>query len=94
MSLPEQSKVKDFKGWADTVSGTTWTTKSGNSKPPESIPAYISVIITTSIDRVDDKGEKAKVRGNIVGHAILRVDSPYKDEPGKPVYGVVVAVIP
>jgi hypothetical protein len=83
--------VKDFKGWADTVNGTTWTTKSGNSKPPETIPTYISVIITSSIERGDDK---AKIGGNIVGRAILRVDSAYKDEPGKPVYGVVVAVIP
>lgn len=90
-NLPEKSKVKDFKGWADTVNGTTWTTKSGNSKPPETIPTYISVIITSSIERGDDK---AKIGGNIVGRAILRVDSAYKDEPGKPVYGVVVAVIP
>ena len=97
MNLPEKAKVKEFKGWADTVSGASWTSKSGNSKPPETIPTYISVIVTSSIEKVDDKDrgdDKAKIRGNVIGHAILRVDSPYKDEPGKPVYGVVVAVVP
>jgi hypothetical protein len=89
-NLSEKAKVKDFKGWADTVSGVTWTTKGGNSKPPESVPAFISVIITTSIERVD----RSRIRGNVVGHAILRVHSPYKNDPGTSVYGVVVAVIP
>lgn len=96
VSLPGASKVRDFKGWADTVNGSTWTTKTGNSKPPEAVPAYISVIISTSIGRVDGArgGDQAKISGNIVGHAILHVVPPYKEEPGKPVYGVVIAVIP
>jgi hypothetical protein len=94
VALPEKAKVRDFKGWADAVDGTLWTSKGGASKPPQSVATYISVIITTTIERIDDKDTKAKVRGNVVGHAILRVDSSYKNDPGKPVYGVVVAVIP
>ena len=117
VTLPEKAKVKDFRGWAVTVIGATWSTKSGNSKPPRPIPTYISVIITTSIERVHggdttngDRGarsrghastddirsgdEEARIRGNVVGHAILRVDAPHGDEPGMPVSGVVVAVIP
>lgn len=88
VELAEKSKVKDFKGWAVTVAGSSWTTKTGNSKPPESIPAYISVIITNSIER-----DGAGVRGNVVGHAILKLVSAYKDEPSKPAYGVVIATL-
>lgn len=98
VQLADKLKVKEFKGWADTVNGATWSSKGGDSKPPQTIPTYISVIITDSVTKVDDKDrpkdDKTKVRGDIVGHAILRVDSPYKNEPGKPVYGVVVAVLP
>ena len=98
VQLAEKLRVKDFKGWADTANGASWSAKGGDSKPPETIATYISVIVTTSVERVDEKtlpkGDKTKVTGNIVGHAILRVDSPYKNDPGKPVYGVVVAVIP
>ena len=94
VSLPESAKVKSFKGWADSVAGTTWTAKPGNSKPPESIPSYISVIVTTSIERADAKDDGKGITGTIVRHAILRVDSTYKDEPSKPVYGVVVAFAP
>ena len=98
VQLVDKLKVKEFKGWADTVNGVGWSSKGGDSKPPTTIPTYISVLITTSVEKVDDKDrpkdDKTKIRGNIVGHAILRVDSPYKNEPGKPVYGVVVAVIP
>jgi hypothetical protein len=98
VQLTDKQKVKEFKGWADMANGATWSSKGGDSKPPETIATYISVIITNSVTKVDDKDrpkdDKTKVRGNVVGHAILRVDSPYKNEPGKPVYGVVVAVIP
>lgn len=93
VNLPEKSRIKEFKGWAATMDRMIWTTKGGNAKPPETLPTYISVIITTSVERTgaDDKG---KVRGNVVGHAVLRVDAPYRDEPGRPVSGVVVALIP
>ena len=98
VQLAEKLKVKEFKGWADTVNGTTWRSKGGDSKPPETISSYISVIVSNRIEKIDDKDrpkdDKSKVEGHVVGHAILRVASPYKDEPGKPVYGVVVAVIP
>ena len=81
------------KGWTPSTlildNQTTWTTKPGNGKPPQMITTYISVIVTTSIERTKDG-----LVGNIVGHAILRVDGPYKDDPGKAVSGVVVALLP
>ena len=92
VDLAQRSKIRSFKGWAATVEGTTWSTKGGNSKPPETLSEYIRVVITTSIERPDG-ADQAKVRGNVAGHAILRVDSPYKSEPGSPVYGVVVAIL-
>ena len=101
--LPQKLKVQDFKGWAATVGTTTWSTKPGDSKPPRSVPTYISVVITTSIHRVrgdggdDEDGGRSggdRITGNVVGHAILRVDPGYKDEPGRAVTGVVVAILP
>jgi hypothetical protein len=95
--IPEKARVKEFKGWAATVTGTTWSTKPGDSKPPRTVPTYISVLITTSVQRAsggERKGDDDRISGNIVGHAILRVDSPYRDEPGRPASGVVVAVLP
>src|SRR2546430_1446832 len=53
VQLAEKLKVKDFKGWADTVNGATWSSKGGDSKPPETIPTYITVIVTDSVQKVD-----------------------------------------
>lgn len=89
VTLGESAKVKDFKGYADAVTGLNWTTKPGNSKPPQSIASYISVIVTANVTR-----SGGQITGDIVGHVILRVDSNYRDVPAQPVYGVVVALVP
>jgi parallel beta-helix repeat protein len=80
-----------FKGYADTVTGTTWTTKPGNSKPPTGVPNYISVIVATHIAK-----NGSVISGNIFEMVILRVDDPasYQPDPGHPGSGVVVAIIP
>jgi RHS repeat-associated protein len=72
------------------ANGTCWTSKPGNSSPPASIERYISVIVSTSI--VKNGGS---IDGNIAAVVVVRVDaSPaYGNDPGKPGYGTIVAVI-
>lgn len=81
-----------FKGWANSVSadGKTWTTDPGNScNPPESISEYISVIVTTSVNK---KG--STISGNIVATVVLKVNNPgsYQPNPGHPITGTVVSI--
>lgn len=81
----------DFKGFAASYScsGKTWSTKPGQSSQPSSVPAYITVIVTTATDKdgSDDKG-------NIAGYALLKVDGggASTDAPGHKGFGTVVSV--
>ncbi|HEV7570810.1 MAG TPA: carboxypeptidase regulatory-like domain-containing protein [Thermoanaerobaculia bacterium] len=92
-----------FKGWATPVAsalvpcgltghanGTCWTSKPGNSSPPALIERYVSVIVSTSIVKNGNS-----IDGNIAAVVVVRVDaSPaYANDPGKPGYGTIVAVI-
>jgi len=95
-----------FKGLADPVSqihicqpnatpqGLTpacWVSKGGQSWPPPiSVPAYIEVIVSTVIAKAG-----TDIYGNIAAAAVVKVDPqpPYGPDPGKPGYGVIVAVI-
>jgi RHS repeat-associated protein len=92
-----------FKGWAvpsgspialceasQHATGACWTSKNGQSFPPDSIERYISVIVSTSINKA-----KGDVGGNIAATIVVRVDPVpvYGNDPGKPGYGVIVAVI-
>lgn len=81
----------DFKGYADSVSGGTWTSRPGDSsKPPSTVARYIGVIITTQVTKQD-----STISGNVTGLAILRVDdsSQYRPDPGHSGSGVVVAIL-
>ena len=92
----------DFKGWSASTftspnpgyaspTGAYYSTKPGQStEPPETIGAYIRVIITTRTSK-DGSGD----RGNIAAWAILRVDNParYDADPGHAGLGTVVAII-
>ena len=95
-----------FKGLADPVSQihicqpnatpqgltpTCWVSKGGQTWPPPiSVPAYIEVIVSTVIAKAG-----TDIYGNIAGAAVVKVDPqpPYGPDPGKPGYGVIVAVI-
>lgn len=80
-----------FKGYAEHVSGTTWTSAPGDSSnPPASVATYISVIVATHIAK-DGSVES----GNIVERVVLKVDNPagYQPDPGHPGSGVMVAVV-
>jgi hypothetical protein len=93
----------DFKGWATPAGsalvpcgvtghadGKCWSSKPGSSSPPASIERYISVIVSTSVVK-----NGSSIDGNIAAVVVVRVDaSPvYGNDPGKPAYGTIVAVI-
>ncbi|MBI3651403.1 MAG: hypothetical protein HY231_10325, partial [Acidobacteria bacterium] len=68
-----------------------WTSKPGQSFPPPlTIPAYIEVIVSTSIDK-----QGPTIFGNIAAAVVVKVDPnpPYDSNPGHPGYGTIVAVI-
>lgn len=95
-----------FKGLADPVSQihicqpnatpqgltpTCWISKGGQTWPPPiSVPAYIEVIVSTVIAK-----QGSDIYGNIAAAAVVKVDPqpPYGPDPGKPGFGVIVAVI-
>jgi hypothetical protein len=82
---------RDFKGYADSVSDGTWTSRPGNSsKPPSSIARYIGVIVTTKVTK-----QGSAISGNVAELAIIRVDNPsqYRADPGHAGSGVVVALL-
>src|SRR5215218_9656132 len=70
---------------------TCWISKGGQTWPPPiSVPAYIEVIVSTVIAK-----QGSDIYGNIAAAAVVKVDPqpPYGPDPGKPGYGVIVAVI-
>lgn len=75
---------------APPLNDSCWSTKPGQSSPPETIPAYIGVIVSTSIDKGGPRDF-----GNIAAMAVVKVDAqpPYGANPGKPGFGTIVAVI-
>jgi PKD repeat protein len=80
-----------FKGWANGVTVSTWTTSPGNSSnPPASIGNYISIIVTTHVTKNGNV-----ITGNIAEVVVLRVDNPgtYQPDPGHSASGTVVAVV-
>jgi len=80
-----------FKGYADTVTGASWTTRPGNaSSPPSSVASYIGVIVATNIDK-----SGSTISGNVAEIVVLKVDNPaaYAPNPGHPGTGVMVAVV-
>ena len=83
--------TSSFKGWGGTVSGTSWSTKGGNTTEPGTVASYITVIITTATDR-DGRFD----RGNVAGYAVLRVEDParYAADPGHDAYGRVIQTGP
>jgi RHS repeat-associated protein/uncharacterized repeat protein (TIGR01451 family) len=67
-----------------------WSTKPGQSFPPQTIPGHIGVIVTTSMDK---KGSPDF--GNVAALVVVKVDPEprYGADPGKPGFGTIAAVI-
>lgn len=75
-----------FKGYAEQVSDTTWSSPPANAvRPPETLPSYIGVIVTTQMDM-----HGRNVTGNIDRLVVLMVEDPsdYRPNPGHAAWGV------
>lgn len=86
---------RSFKGFEDGVATPTcpsmvnWTTDPGNSSgPPDSIPPYMAVIVSSSISK-----SGSTISGNTVHMVVVKTDPGYAPNPGHPGTGTVVAVI-
>jgi hypothetical protein len=80
-----------FKGFATSVSGSTWTSTPGaSSGPPATVASYISVIVTTSATK-----NGSVESGNVTEIVVLKVDNPggYQPNPGSQGSGILVAVV-
>jgi RHS repeat-associated protein len=72
------------------LDNSCWSTKPGQSFPPETLPEHIGVIVTTSADK-----SGAPDFGNIAALVVVKVapEPRYGAVPGKPGFGTIVAVI-
>jgi parallel beta-helix repeat protein len=82
-----------FKGFAEQVSSTparcggTWTSDTGNSSgPPATIPAYMAVVVSSSITQTG-----STIAGNISQIVIVQTNPGYAPNPGHAGTGTVVA---
>jgi hypothetical protein len=83
------STPSSFKGFADSIDsnpptvGGTWTSDPGNSsKPPDSVPSYMAVLVSSSVAKSD-----STITGNIVSIVIVKTNSRSAET------GTVVAII-
>jgi len=95
-SLSGGAVSASFKGFADSTDAAppsrhgTWTTAPGNSsKPPDSLPTYMGVIVSSSVTR-----SGPRIAGDIQYLVVVKTDAGYAPNPGHPGTGTVVAVIP
>jgi M6 family metalloprotease-like protein len=96
-SLSGGSAPSAFKGFAEsvvlpassppTVCGGTWTTSGGASAPPVSgVPAYMGVVVATSVTK-----SGSTISGNYVRIVVVRTDPGYGPSPGHAGTGTIVA---
>jgi uncharacterized repeat protein (TIGR01451 family) len=89
-----QGRVDSFKGFqngglAGLTCGDTWTSLPGNSTPPpETVPAYMRVVVSTSISK-----QGSVITGDVAKIVIVRTDPGYDGNPGHPGTGEVVGVV-
>lgn len=94
-SLTGGSAPNSFKGFVNRTTttppncGLTWTSDPGNSSnPPETIPAYIAVIVSSSITQTG-----STILGNTPKIVIVKTNSGYGPNPGRAGTGTVVSVL-
>src|SRR6185503_3248256 len=76
-------------GSAQPACGGSWTTSSGNStSPPSSLPQYMAVIVSSSINK-----NGTVTSGDIKRIVIVRTNPGYGPSPGHPGTGQVVAIL-
>ena len=93
-SLSGGSAPASFKGFANQSSttppscGGTWTTDPGNSSlPPSSVPSYMAVIVSGSINK-----SGATISGDIPQMVIVKTNAGYAGNPGHAGTGTVMFV--
>ena len=85
---------KSFKGFADTTTSPPaclagWSTDPGNSSgPPDTIPQFMAVIVSSSIDK-----SGSTISGDTVHIVVVQTNPGYAANPGHAGTGKVVAVI-
>jgi streptogramin lyase len=84
-----------FKGFASTMTpapacGDTWTSTTGNSSSPPAgpLPAYMAIVVTSSVDK-----SGSTVTGNITRIVIVKTDPGYTSNPSGTGTGTVVGVL-
>ena len=84
------SAFKGFEdGSAQPACGGTWTTSSGNStSPPSTLPQYMAVIVSSSINK-----NGTVTSGDIKNIIVVRTNAGYGPSPGHPGTGQVVAIL-
>lgn len=93
-SLSGGSAPSSFKGFAEApltpACGVGWSFDPGNSTPPPAgpLPAYMGVIVTSSVSM-----HGTQTSGNTVNIVIVKTNSGYAPDPGHPGTGTVVAVV-
>lgn len=92
-SLSGGAAPVSFKGFEDGVAtpacASGWTTDPGNSSgPPASVPPFMALIVSSSIDK-----SGSTISGNTAHMVVVQTDPGYASNPGHPGTGKVVAVI-
>ncbi len=83
-----------FKGFeyqpAQAACGQDWTADPGNSTPPPSgsLPAYMAVIVSSSISQ-----SGSAISGNTSSMVVVKTNGDYAPDPGHPGTGIVIAKI-
>jgi hypothetical protein len=82
-----------FKGFASTLTAEppschmTWTTRSGNSSnPPSSVPAYMGVIVSTTVAK-----SGSTISGDVLSIVVVQTNAGYEEDPGHAGTGVIIA---
>jgi Beta-propeller repeat len=83
---------KAFKGFAETTPqrcGGSWTSDPGNSsKPPDSLPPYLAVIVSSSVTKAG-----STISGDVPKIIIVKTDPGYGPSPGHTGTDTVVSVL-
>ena len=89
------SAPSGFPGFASAIStdppvvGGTWTSGSGgNANPPDSVPAYMAVVVASSVTK-----DGSTFAGNVTRIVIVKTDPGYGPSSGHDGTGTVVAII-
>jgi hypothetical protein len=84
------SAFKGFEnGSPEPTCGGTWTSRPGNSSnPPATIPQYMAVIVSSSVDK-----NRSIITGNIKRIVVVQTNPGYGPSPGHSGTGQIVAIL-